>query len=166
MKKEQNKTIPGGKNGKPEFIPSERRRSGQADPDIDCMFFGGSSVSCTDPGQDTRERLMPELFTCDLTEFFETCEIYADSSELNSILVVSDGTEHEAALHNLMVDFFALLKTDGYLIKEDPMSCDPCGIHPGKRLSEFQLDFPASYSRKASCDLSGSGAEDAASRSC
>ena len=63
---------------------------------------------------------MPELFTCDLTEFFETCEIYADSSELNSILVVSDGTEHEAALHNLMVDFFALLKTDGYLIKEDP----------------------------------------------
>ena len=72
------------------------------------------------PDRDTRERRMPELFTCDLTEFFETCEIYADSSELNSILVVSDGTEHEAALHNLMVDFFALLKTDGYLIKEDP----------------------------------------------
>ena len=72
------------------------------------------------PNKDVRERLMPELFTCDLTEFFETCEIYADSSELNSILVVSDGTEHEAALHNLMVDFFALLKTDGYLIKEDP----------------------------------------------
>ena len=57
------------------------------------------------PDRDTRERLMPELFTCDLTEFFETCEIYADSSELNSILVVSDGTEHEAALHNLMVIF-------------------------------------------------------------
>ena len=37
------------------------------------------------PDRDTRERLMPELFTC-----------------------------------NLMVDFFALLKTDGYLIKEDP----------------------------------------------
>ena len=72
------------------------------------------------PDAETRKRLMPELFTCDLTEFFETCEIYADSSELNSILVVSDGTEHEAALHNLMVDFFARLKTDGYLIKEDP----------------------------------------------
>ena len=35
------------------------------------------------PNKDVRERLMPELFTCDLTEFFETCEIYADSSELN-----------------------------------------------------------------------------------
>ena len=72
------------------------------------------------PDKETRERLMPELFSCDLTEFFETCEIYADSSELNSILVVSDGTEHDAALHNLLVDFFAVLKTDSYLIKEDP----------------------------------------------
>lgn len=72
------------------------------------------------PDKETRERLMPELFSCDLTEFFETCEIYADSSELNSILVVSDGTEHDAALHNLLVDFFVVLKTDSYLIKEDP----------------------------------------------
>lgn len=105
FEKEQNKTIPGGKNGKPEFIPSERRRSGQADPDIDCMFSEDPLYHALIPDRDTRERLMPELFTCDLTEFFETCEIYADSSELNSILVVSDGTEHEAALHNLMVDF-------------------------------------------------------------
>ena len=112
------------------------------------------------PDKDTRERLMPELFTCDLTEFFETCEIYADSSELNSILVVSDGTEHEAALHNLMVDFFALLKTDGYLIKEDPSLKE---IYSGKRLSQFQLDFPASYSRETSCDLFSCNSQDAAS---
>ena len=72
------------------------------------------------PDEEVRTRLMPELFECDLEEFFETCEIYADSSELNSILVVSDGTEHDAALHNLLVDFFAVLKTDSYLIKEDP----------------------------------------------
>ena len=40
------------------------------------------------PDDDTRERLLPELFSCDLTEFFHTCEIYSDSSELNSILVM------------------------------------------------------------------------------
>ena len=92
------------------------------------------------PDRDTRERLMPELFTCDLTEFFETCEIYADSSELNSILVVSDGTEHEAALHNLMVDFFALLKTDGYLIKEDPsLATVRKFIHTAERLHVVYL---------------------------
>lgn len=118
------------------------------------------------PDRDTRERLMPELFTCDLTEFFETCEIYADSSELNSILVVSDGTEHEAALHNLMVDFFCPSENRWLSDKRGSKSCDPAEIHPGKRLSEFQLDFPASYSRKTSCDLSGCGAEDAASWSC
>ena len=28
------------------------------------------------PDDDTRERLLPELFSCDLTEFFQTCEIY------------------------------------------------------------------------------------------
>lgn len=69
FEKEQNKTIPGGKNGKPEFIPSERRRSGQADPDIDCMFSEDPLYHALIPDRDTRERLMPELFTCDLTEF-------------------------------------------------------------------------------------------------
>ena len=106
------------------------------------------------PDRDTRERLMPELFTCDLTEFFETCEIYADSSELNSILVVSDG------------GFFCPSENRWLSDKRGSKSCDPAEIHPGKRLSEFQLDFPASYSRKTSCDLSGCGAEDAASWSC
>ena len=35
------------------------------------------------PDEDTRKRLMPELFECDMEEFFETCEIYADSPEIN-----------------------------------------------------------------------------------
>ena len=64
------------------------------------------------PDDDTRERLLPELFSCDLTEFFHTCEIYSDSSELNSILVVSDETEH--------YNFLEYCLTDGWLIKEDP----------------------------------------------
>ena len=31
------------------------------------------------PDAETRKRLMPELFECDLNEFYETCEIFADS---------------------------------------------------------------------------------------
>ena len=31
------------------------------------------------PDEETRKRLMPELFQCDMTEFFETCEIFADT---------------------------------------------------------------------------------------
>ena len=45
------------------------------------------------PDEEVRKRLMPELFQCDLTEFYETCEIFADSKDLNGILVVSDETE-------------------------------------------------------------------------
>ena len=46
------------------------------------------------PDAEIRKRLMPELFQCDMDEFYETCEIFADSEELNSILVVSDEAEH------------------------------------------------------------------------
>ena len=35
------------------------------------------------PDEEVRKRLMPELFQCDLTEFYETCEIFADSKDLN-----------------------------------------------------------------------------------
>ena len=34
------------------------------------------------PDEDTRKRLLPELFHCDLEEMFATCEIFADSPEL------------------------------------------------------------------------------------
>ncbi|MGI6069810.1 MAG: GNAT family N-acetyltransferase [Blautia sp.] len=72
------------------------------------------------PDDEVRKRLMPELFSCDLTEFYETCEIFADGPDLNGILVVSD----EAEPYNLLKYYFsqiqAALRTDGYLIKEDP----------------------------------------------
>lgn len=72
------------------------------------------------PDRDTRERLLPELFSCDLTEFMETCEIYSDSRELNSILVVSDETAHYGLLHYCLTELRAAVTTDGWLIREDP----------------------------------------------
>ena len=50
------------------------------------------------PDEEIRKRLMPELFSCDMTEFYETCELFADSKELNGVLVVSD----EAEPYNLL----------------------------------------------------------------
>lgn len=72
------------------------------------------------PDADTRKRLLPELFECDMEEFFETCEIYADSPDLNSILVVDDESEPYSPLHYYLTEAAATLRTDGYLIKEDP----------------------------------------------
>lgn len=72
------------------------------------------------PDEATRERLLPELFECDLEEFFETCEIYADSEELNGIIVISDETKGGNILKYFLEELHAYLKTNRYLIKEDP----------------------------------------------
>ena len=72
------------------------------------------------PDEKVRKRLMPELFKCDLDEFYETCEIFADSEELNGILVVSDKAEPYNMLHFYLSEALAEIKTDGYLLKEDP----------------------------------------------
>ena len=63
---------------------------------------------------------MPELFHCDMDEFYETCEIFSDSEELNSVLVVSDETKSCNIFRFLYTEAKAVLHTDGFLIKEDP----------------------------------------------
>lgn len=72
------------------------------------------------PDQDTRNRLLPELFQCDLWEFFSTCEIYSDSPRLQSLLVVSDESEPYDPFRFFLTEAWANLKTDEYLIREDP----------------------------------------------
>lgn len=72
------------------------------------------------PEEATRKRLLPELFQCDLSEFFSTCEIYSDSPQLNSLLVVSDESEPYDPFRFFLTEAWASLKTDEYLIREDP----------------------------------------------
>ena len=59
------------------------------------------------PDPEVRKNLMPELFKCDMDEFYATCEIFADSADLNSVLVVSD----EAEPYNVFQFYF----TEGFL---------------------------------------------------
>ena len=61
---------------------------------------------------------MPELFKCDLSEFYETCEIYADTKDLNSLLVVSDEAE-PTTCSNTILQRLRRYWTEGYLLKED-----------------------------------------------
>ncbi len=72
------------------------------------------------PDEEIRKNLMPELFHCDMNEFYETCEIFADSSELNGLLVVSDEAEHYNIFREWITEVKARVYTDAYLIKEDP----------------------------------------------
>ena len=72
------------------------------------------------PDEETRSRLLPELFQCDMTEFFELCEVYADSPDLNSLMVVSDESEPYYPIRYYLTEAMAALRTDEYLIREDP----------------------------------------------
>lgn len=72
------------------------------------------------PKQELRTKMLPEIFSCDLDEMLENCEIYADSEELNGIIVVSDETTPYNPLRYYATEMFWALKTAACLIKEDP----------------------------------------------
>lgn len=72
------------------------------------------------PDEQTRRRLMPELFQCDVEEMFATCEIFADSPQINGILIVSDESEPYNPFRYYLAEMHAAFKTDEYLIREDP----------------------------------------------
>ena len=56
-------------------------------------FMGDPLYQGLIPDQHRREKLLPELFRCDLDEMLDDCEIYAVNENLDGIIVVSDETE-------------------------------------------------------------------------
>jgi len=72
------------------------------------------------PDENTRGKLLPELMECDVEEALQNCEIFADSPEINGALIVSDESEPYDPLKYYMQEMQSLLKTDRYIIREDP----------------------------------------------
>ena len=97
---------------------------------------------------------MPHLFSCDVTECFETCEVYADSEELKGILIVSDESDHRHAFYNYFVSLKESLVTDGWLIHEDPSTKTFWNFMLGKDYAQFGMDGTAPSDPAAACDLS------------
>lgn len=71
------------------------------------------------PQNDKRQKLLPELFRCDLDELFENCEVYADSENLNGIIAVSDETEPYNPIKYYAIELYYALKAGMFLINED-----------------------------------------------
>lgn len=84
------------------------------------------------PNEQTRQKLLPELFKCDLEEFFCTCEIYADSDALNGMIVICDETKPYNKYKFFLEQLYMYLKINGYLIKEDPSLKTFCNFILGK----------------------------------
>ncbi|MEA4892398.1 MAG: GNAT family N-acetyltransferase [Peptococcaceae bacterium] len=71
------------------------------------------------PEAKLRRRLLPELFECDTEEMFESCDIFADSPEVNGLIIVDDETEDYNPLAYYSLEAFYALKTDACLIRDD-----------------------------------------------
>lgn len=80
------------------------------------------------PDPAVRQRLLPELMRCDAEEMLSTCQVYADSPQINGVIIVSDRRDHYHPIRNFLTDAYAQLKTDAYLLKED---------HSGKTLWNY-----------------------------
>lgn len=72
------------------------------------------------PDEEKREKLLPELFRCDLDEMFEDCEIYANNENLEAIVVVSDETKPYNPFKYFADQLYSVIKTNACLIRDDP----------------------------------------------
>ena len=80
----------------------------------------GSEAAALDAVDEAVYRALRAIKKLRQEEFFETCEIYADSSQINGVIVVDDESEPYNPIHYYLTEAMASLKTDSYLIKEDP----------------------------------------------
>lgn len=71
------------------------------------------------PNENTRKKLLPEIFDCETEDMIENCEVYADSPEINGIIIVSDETEPYNPIKYYLSELFYTLKTDACIIKDD-----------------------------------------------
>lgn len=71
------------------------------------------------PESDMRKKILPEVFSCDLDELFETCHVYTDSDAFNGIIVVSDETEPYNPVKYYICEAFYALKVAAVLIRRD-----------------------------------------------
>ena len=83
-------------------------------------FMGDPLYQGLIPDQHRREKLLPELFRCDLDEMLDDCEIYAVNENLDGIIVVSDETEPYNPFQYFAEQLYSTLKTNAFLIKDDP----------------------------------------------
>ena len=67
------------------------------------------------PDEEKREKLLPELFRCDLDEMFEDCEIYANNENLEAIVVVSDETKPYNPFKYFADQLYSVIKTSSSL---------------------------------------------------
>lgn len=87
--------------------------------DFDPVLCQGPLVLPSDPGPGSTQPALPELFSCDIGQMMSDCQIYADSPDINGLIIVDDESEPYNPLEYYANEAFYSLKADAYLIRED-----------------------------------------------
>lgn len=71
------------------------------------------------PSESKRKKMLPDIFDCELEDLFENCEIYAESKDVNGIIVVSDESAAYNPIKYYFSELFYVLKTSASVIRDD-----------------------------------------------
>jgi len=71
------------------------------------------------PDKEIRKKIIPDVLQCDIEEEMINNEIFADSKEMNGIIVVSDESEPYNPISFYANEAYYALKTEARLIKDD-----------------------------------------------
>lgn len=70
------------------------------------------------PQEDMRRRILPDVFDCDAHEMFNYCDMFADSPDVNSLVILEDPSEHRSGLRKRIAERFYLKMTEDKLIED------------------------------------------------
>ena len=71
------------------------------------------------PREEVRERALPGLFRCDAEELLGSCDVFADSPEVNGLMIVDDENEPWSPLQYYTEEAYYALKADAIVAMED-----------------------------------------------
>ena len=81
-------------------------------------FFEDPLYRALIPERAQRKEVLPEVFDCDANELAQYCDMFADSPEVNGLIVLEDPSEHKGARKYLAERYFAYL-TEQRLTEDD-----------------------------------------------
>ena len=81
-------------------------------------FFEDPLYKVLIPERAQRMEILPEVFDCDANELVQYCDMYADSPDVNGLIMLEDPAEHKGVRKYLAERYFAYL-TEQRLIEDD-----------------------------------------------
>ncbi len=81
-------------------------------------FFEDPLYKALIPERIQRKEVLPEIFDCDANEMAQYCDMYADSPQVNGLIMLEDPAEHKGVRKYLAERYFAYL-TEQLLIEDD-----------------------------------------------